>query len=170
MVERDRKQTRFSPVISRRGVFGKSKVKSSEDVQKAGSMIILHLSLCSSITAFSVQKHHLYSQLADMSSRTAVPTLRRTLASGQIRGFRSSSSTLAAPGGRGAARATDDARRPDGWDIKNVQPFQFDDTTTIGHMILERQREKVGTLMKIEQDRALLQGELPGAVCPILQL
>jgi hypothetical protein len=94
-----------------------------------------------------------------MSSRTAVPALRRTL-SGQIRGLRTSSSTLAAPGGRGAARSTDDARRPDGWDIKNVQPFQFDDTTTIGHMILERQREKVGTLMKIEQDRALLQGEL----------
>jgi len=38
-------------------------------------------------------------------------------------------------------------------------------------MILERQREKVGTLMKIEQDRALLQGEFMRMVStPILHL
>jgi hypothetical protein len=69
------------------------------------------------------------------------------------------SSSFLARGSSSSNSASTNQRAPDGWDVKNVETFQFDDTTTIGHMILERQREKVGSLIRIEQDRALLKGE-----------
>ena len=86
-----------------------------------------------------------------MNCRT---TITRTLRATPRRSISTSAPVLA----RGND-ARDDTRRSDPWDIKNVQPFQFDDTTTLGHMILEKQREKLGSLMRIEQDRELLRGE-----------
>jgi hypothetical protein len=83
-------------------------------------------------------------------------TIARNIRSPALRAFSTSSPALAR--GNDSRDATD-TRRADPWDIKNVQPFQFDDTTTLGHMILEKQREKLGSLMRIEQDRELLRGE-----------
>jgi hypothetical protein len=57
-----------------------------------------------------------------------------------------------------------DARRGDSdrnaFDLTGIQKFQFDDTTSYGHMILEKKREKLELLQAIERDRSLLEREL----------
>jgi hypothetical protein len=45
------------------------------------------------------------------------------------------------------------------FDITGIQKFQFDDTTSYGHMILEKKREKLELLRAIERDRSLLERE-----------
>lgn len=70
--------------------------------------------------------------------------------------------------GRDASRR--DADR-NAFDITGIQKFQFDDTTSYGHMILEKKREKLELLRAIERDRSLLERKYPGAsLAPLLTL
>lgn len=43
------------------------------------------------------------------------------------------------------------------YDISGIERYQFDDTTSYGHMILERKREKLELLRAVERDRSLLE-------------
>ncbi len=45
------------------------------------------------------------------------------------------------------------------YDIKNIQKFEFDDTTSVGHLWLEQERERLALLRAIEQDRSVLERE-----------
>lgn len=58
--------------------------------------------------------------------------------------------------GRDASRRDMDRNA---FDITGIQKFQFDDTTSYGHMILEKKREKLELLRAIERDRSLLERE-----------
>lgn len=91
-----------------------------------------------------------------MISATVRSGLRRTCRNGAQAAF-STTSVQAAPRTEGR-----DGRRGDAnaFDITGIQKFQFDDTTSYGHMILEKKREKLELLQAIERDRSLLEREL----------
>ncbi|KAJ9109770.1 hypothetical protein QFC19_002000 [Naganishia cerealis] len=57
--------------------------------------------------------------------------------------------------GRDSARKGDSDRNA--YDISGIQRYQFDDTTSYGHIILEKKREQLELLRAIERDRSLLE-------------
>lgn len=50
-------------------------------------------------------------------------------------------------------------RGDDPWDIANIEPFKFNDTTSYGHWVLEKRREQLELHRAVERDRELLQSE-----------
>ncbi|KAI5450779.1 37S ribosomal protein S24, mitochondrial [Naganishia albida] len=94
-----------------------------------------------------------------MLSTTLQNTLRSTGKTALQRGRQATFSTTRAQAaqqreGRDASRR--DADR-NAFDITGIQKFQFDDTTSYGHMILEKKRERLELLRAIERDRSLLE-------------
>lgn len=86
-------------------------------------------------------------------SATVRSGLHKTSGPNALRAAFSTSSSQAAPRTEGR-----DGRRGDNaFDINGIQKFQFDDTTSYGHMILEKKREKLELLQAIERDRSLLE-------------
>ncbi|GHJ85433.1 hypothetical protein NliqN6_1835 [Naganishia liquefaciens] len=79
--------------------------------------------------------------------------LRQTSRTIALRAAFSTSSSPAAPRTEGR----DGRRRDNAFDITGIQKFQFDDTTSYGHMILEKKREHLSLLQAIERDRSLLE-------------
>jgi hypothetical protein len=79
--------------------------------------------------------------------------LRQTSRTIALRAAFSTSSSPAAPRTEGR----DGRRGVNAFDITGIQKFQFDDTTSYGHMILEKKREHLSLLQAIERDRSLLE-------------
>lgn len=90
-----------------------------------------------------------------MSLRTPIASTSKLLP--PLRAFSTSLPRLAKPSSSSAGSPS--VPQQDPWDIRQLEEYKFDDTTTVGHMILERQREELRSLMAIEQDRELLQRE-----------
>lgn len=85
---------------------------------------------------------------------------RSAISSGVHRSAAFSTTCCQAAQQRNAGR---DSRKGDSdrsaYDISGIQRFQFDDTTSYGHMILEKKREKLELFQAIERDRSLLERE-----------
>lgn len=83
---------------------------------------------------------------------------RSAISSGVHRSAAFSTTCCQAAQQRNAGR---DSRKGDSdrsaYDISGIQRFQFDDTTSYGHMILEKKREKLELFQAIERDRSLLE-------------
>lgn len=104
------------------------------------------------------------------SVRSALPLCRRTFASSStFYDAEPSTAPTRASGGRPARRDAAPARprHPDPWDIQNLEPFKFDDTTSYGHWVLEKKREKLELLRAVEKDRKLLESECRFGTFPI---
>lgn len=97
-----------------------------------------------------------------MLSVTVQPSLRSTGRAALQCVRQAAFSTTSAQAAQQRNEGRDASRRDldrNAFDITGIQKFQFDDTTSYGHMILEKKREKLELLRAIERDRSLLERE-----------